>query len=646
MRKTIGILAHVDAGKTTFSEQVLYHAQAIRSLGRVDHKDAFLDAHPLEKQRGITIFSGQACFTLGEDTIYWLDTPGHADFSTDMERAVSIMDYAILVVSCAEGVQSHTETLWRLLESYHVPVFIFLNKIDRAGADPQRVLTQMQKRLSPDILDFRSYQATGCMDEALQEALASQDEVLLDTLFSTGFDALRWHQALSEQISQRRCFPVMAGCALDGRGIPEFLSFIASLSPTHYDSTASLKAQCYRIRHDSQGMRLCFLKLLSGTLHVKDELSLPTGSAKINELRVYHGEKYRSLDTAQAGDIVAIPSLEGIRPGDGIGFSGINKFRTTPMMAADVLWDEKTIPPFRMMQALRLLEDEEPCLAVEEARGHISVHVMGKIQLEVLHQLMQERFGYAITFGPFRVLYQETLKAPAIGWGHYEPLRHYAEVMLRLVPTEPGSGITFRSLCHVDDLSLNWQRLIAAHVAEKKHKGVLTGSPLTDVRVELLAGRSHLKHTEGGDFRQAVYRGIRNALMHGESLLLEPICGFSITAPSEQYGTLSAGLTRMQADLQPPEYDEDTVTLHGEAPFALFAAWQEDFMALTHGRGSLQVWTSRYAPCRDQQTILQSTDYNPCADDTPDSVFCAKGAGFTVPWNLVPQYAHTHWEES
>lgn len=645
MRKTIGILAHVDAGKTTFSEQVLFHAHAIRSLGRVDHQDAFLDAHPLKKQRGITIFSGQACFQLRDDTIYWLDTPGHVDFSPEMERAVSVMDYAILVVSCAEGVQSHTETLWRLLESYHVPVFIFLNKIDRTGADPEAVLAQMRRRLSPDVLDLRTYQPAGIMDEPLLESIAAQDEALLDALFTTGYDEQRWHTALVEQIRQRRCFPIMAGSALNGTGVGEFLARLSHLTCTHYAADAPLTAQCCRVRHDAQGARLCFVKLLSGSLQVKDSLPLPQGTAKVNELRIYRGEKFRMAESAQAGDIVAIPGLESIKPGDRIGMAGSNPFRTQPMMAADVLWDEKLTPAFRMVQALRTLEDEDPSLAVEETAGHVSVHVMGKIQLEVLRQLMQERFGYAISFGPFRVLHKETIAAPAIGWGHYEPLRHYAEVMLRLVPTEPGSGVTFASLCHVDSLALNWQRLIATHVAEKQHKGVLTGAPLTDVRVELLAGRAHLKHTEGGDFRQAVYRGIRNALMHAESVLLEPICRFAITAPGEQYGTLAAGLTRMQAQVDPPEYDSDAVTLRGETAFAAFARWQEDFMALTRGRGALQVWTSRYAPCQDQQTLVDAAAYNPCADDTPDSVFCAHGAGFTVPWDQVPNYAHTHYEE-
>ena len=648
MKKTVGVLAHVDAGKTTFSEQVLYLSHAIRSLGRVDHQDAFLDTHPLERQRGITIFSGQACFPLGKDTVYWLDTPGHVDFSAEMERALSVMDYAIVVVSCAEGVQSHTETVWRLLQGYRIPCFIFLNKTDRPGADPVAVFEQLRRRLSPDMLDLRYFQQAGEMDESLQEAVAAQDEALLERLFSTGYDAETCLCALREQIARRQAFPVMAGAALEGRGVAEFLRAFSLLTETDYDSrtTQPLTARCYQVRHDAQGQRLCFVKLLSGSLRVKDALPLPGGAAKVNELRIYHGAKYRSVEQACAGDLVALSGLEGLHPGDMLGCEGHTSLCTTPMMAADVLWDEKAVPAFRMLQALRMLEDEDPSLGVEESTGRLSVHVMGRIQLEVLRQLLRERFGYEASFGPCRVLYQETIAAPAIGIGHYEPLRHYAEVWLRISPAPAGSGVAFRSLCHVDTLALNWQRLIETHVFEKRHRGVLTGAPLTDVTVELLTGRAHLKHTEGGDLRQAVYRAIRNALMNAQSVLLEPICGFEITAPSEQYGALAGALSRMQADAEPPEYEAELVRIKGEAPYAVFAPWQEDFMALTRGRGSLQVWASRYAPCRDAAAVIGQAHYNPLADDTPDSVFCSHGAGYTVPWQEVPAHAHLSWEES
>ncbi|MBQ8202480.1 MAG: TetM/TetW/TetO/TetS family tetracycline resistance ribosomal protection protein [Clostridia bacterium] len=648
MRKTIGILAHVDAGKTTFSERVLYLTQAIRHLGRVDHQDAFLDSHNLEKQRGITIFSGLASFQLDGDTYYWLDTPGHVDFSTEMERAISVMDYAVLIVSCAEGVQSHTETVWQLLKEYHVPVMIFLNKLDRTGADPDRVIQQMKNRLSVDIFDLRHFQTEGRFSDAEAEAIAERDEQLLDQLFDGGFDDTLWTNSLRQQMKARLCFPVMAGVALEGKGVSEFLRVMSLLTYTDHHHSSPLTARCYQVRHDPQGQRLCFLKLLSGTLQVKDELPVSTvdsAAQKINELRLYHGEKYRPCDTAYAGDIVAVPGLEGICPGDIIGTAERALFHTEPMMAADVLWDAKAIPAFRMMQALRILEDEEPTLTVTDTAGHIAVHVMGRIQLEVLRQLLQERFGFIVDFGPTHVLYRETIAAPAIGVGHYEPLRHYAECHLRLVPSAPGNGVTFRSLCHVDTLSLNWQRLIAGHVSEKQHKGVLTGAPLTDVEVQLLTGRAHLKHTEGGDFRQATYRAIRNALMYADSILLEPVAGFVLRAPSDLYGSLAGALSRLQADVDVPEYDEDSVILRGECPYAVFSPWQEDFLSLTHGRGSLRVWMSRYAPCRDQQSIVEQSGYNPLADDTPDSVFCSHGAGFTVPWNEVRSHMHMSHED-
>lgn len=642
MRKTIGILAHVDAGKTTFSERVLYLTQAIRKIGRVDHQDAFLDSHALEKQRGITIFSGLANFEMNGDTYYWLDTPGHVDFSTEMERAVSVMDYAVLVISCAEGVQSHTETVWQLLKEYQVPVFIFLNKLDRVGADPERIITQMHSRLSTDILDLREFQYQSRFSDTEIEAIAERDEALLERLFTDGPDDKLWLSSLRRQVKDRLCFPLMAGVALEGKGVAEFLQVLSKLSYVEYDDQKDLQARCYQVRHDPQGQRLCFLKLLSGTLRVKEEL--PDGQ-KINELRIYHGEKYHPTDIAYAGDIVAIPGVEGIRPGDELNTDRKSVFHTEPMMAADVLWDEKTIPSFRMMQALRILEDEEPTLTVTDQQGHISVHVMGRIQLEVLKEQIASRFGYAVDFGPPHVLYKETIAAPAIGVGHYEPLRHYAECHLRIAPTEPGSGVSFRSCCHVDTLALNWQRLIAGHVSEKQHKGVLTGAALTDVRIELLTGRAHLKHTEGGDFRQATYRAIRNALMHADSVLLEPIAGFALRAPADMYGSLAGALNRMQAEVDLPEYEDDSVILRGEAPYSIFSPWQEDFLSLTHGRGALRVWMSRYAPVRDQAAIVEAAGYNPLADDTPDSVFCSHGAGFTVPWDQVKNYMHMSHEE-
>ncbi len=647
-KKTIGILAHVDAGKTTFSEQVLYGENAIRKLGRVDHGDAFLDAHPLEKQRGITIFSDQASFERDGDTCYWVDTPGHVDFSAEMERAVSIMDYAVVVVSAAEGVQSHTESIWALLTAYRVPAFLFVNKMDRVGADLHRVMREIRGRLSPDAVSLDCLKA-GSLDEAAVEAVAERDEALLDAYYAGEYDEARWQEALAAQIQSRSLFPVFSGSALKGEGVGEFLDALCRLTRVAYDAAAPFRARVYKIRHEAQGERICFFKVLSGSVHSREEILLPGGgSAKLSELRIYHGPKYRQVAEAGAGDLVAAVGLAGVMPGDTLGHGATprTRFESEPMMAVSVLWD-RAILADRMLSALRQLEDEEPTLSVEyaQATGSIDLRVMGPIQLEVIRQLMQDRFGLTVDFGPMRVLYMETIAAPALGIGHYEPLRHYAEVHLRLMPGERGSGIRFVSRCHVDDLTLNWQRLIETHVFEKKHRGVLTGAPLTDVRVELLSGRAHLKHTEGGDFRESTYRAIRNALMYAQSLLLEPICRFELRAPEDCYGRVVGDLTRMHAQLDAPVSEEGSFRLSGEAAFSDFAAYHASFLASTHGRGLLTYRLDHYAPCHNAEEVIGQARYNPLAEDTPDSVFCSHGAGYVVPWDQVRGHAHLPWEE-
>lgn len=652
MKITIGVLAHVDAGKTTFSERVLSLSGSIRTMGRVDHGDAFLDAHPIERERGITIFSDQALIERDGDEIFWVDTPGHADFSPEMERAVSVMDAAVVVVSCAEGVQSHTETVFRLLRENRVPTLIFLNKIDREGADAEKALAQMKRLLSADVIDARGF-AGARMSETLIEEVAARDESLMDRLFEKGYDEALWLAALSRQVMACVAFPVMAGSALRGDGVEEFMRALRALVRTEWEKRERepFRALVYKIRHDAQGGRLCFFKVLSGSAAVRGEIETPQGPAKLSALSLWHGPRARSVERAAAGELCACAGLAGVMPGDTLGAGA--KRRTAewtcePMLAADAVWDA-AISKSRVLAAFRMLEEEESSLQVEarEGDGGIAIRVMGEIQLEVLREVLKSRFGLDVSFGPARVLYRETVKAPCMGIGHYEPLRHYAEVWLRLVPTGPGSGVTFRSLCHVDTLALNWQRLIETHVLEKQHKGVLTGAPLTDARVELLTGRAHIKHTEGGDFRQSVYRAIRNALMYGESRLLEPICRFSMRAPEECYGRLAGDLSRMRAQIEPPEYDGDRVTLRGEAPFAALSGYQTEFLAATHGKGALTVRLSRYAPCRDEDAarIVAEANYNPLADDTPDSVFCQKGAGFRVAWDHVREWAHCEMPE-
>ena len=644
MRTTVGILAHVDAGKTTFSEQLLLALGALRSAGRVDHGDTLLDYHPLERERGITVFSDQAVISSGGDVLYWVDTPGHPDFVSEAERAMLAMDYAVLIVSCAEGVQSHTLTLWELLKKRNIPVFLFLNKTDLTAADPDRTLAELRSRLDPAMLDLRHFQPEA-PDEALQEEIASRDDALLEAWLSGEADAGAWLPALRREIRQRQAFPVFAGSALKNEGIREFAHLLLTLTETDYEAgqTKPLQAVCYRVLHED-GQRLCCLKLLSGSLAPKQEL--PGTGEKVNAIYALHGAKRLPLSAAAAGDLIALPGFAALRPGDRIGGER-DEPRATPMLESDVLFDEKAVPAFRVLEKLRILEDEDPTLSVQARGSRLFLRAAGKLQLEVIRRLAQDRFGLALSFGPARVLYKETVAAPVIGIGHYEPLRHYAEVHLRLLPGAPGSGIHFESLASVNDLTLNWQRLIETHIFEREHKGVLTGAPLTDVTVQLLCGRAHLKHTEGGDFRQAVGRAVRNALMQAQSVLLEPVCRFEIRIPEDQQGRVTASLSRLQAVLDPPEILSGSIRLSGEIPLARFIPWQEDFPALTRGLGSLSLTLSRYAPCdpAEQERVVAEAAYDPLADDTPDSVFCAHGAGYTVAWYKVREFAHLSAED-
>lgn len=641
---TIGILAHVDAGKTTLSEQLLRRAGVIRVSGRVDHGDAFLDAHPLEKQRGITIFSDQATFERDGRRYFWVDTPGHADFAAEMERAASALDYAVVVVSGAEGVQSHTETIWAMLGRWKLPAFLFINKTDRAGYDPQASLAELRRLLSADCVDMDGFTG-GAMSEALIEAVAERDEALLERWMSGDYDEAAWLDALKAQISSRAIFPVYRGSALNDQGVGALLDALCLLTDGIAPNDQPFDAMVYKVRRDPQGNRLAFFRVLAGSAGIRDEVALPSGErAKINELRLYSGAKYVQASRAETGMLCAAAGLQGVRPGDHIGVSAgrRNRFAAESMLAASV-FAPKEVPAPRLLAALKELEEEDPALNVNAPGGDhpLEISVMGPIQLEVLKQLAADRFGIDLEFGRLRVMYMETIENSAVGIGHYEPLRHYAEVQLRLSPGTRGSGITFESKCHVDELALNWQRLIETHVFEKRHKGVLTGAPLTDVKIELLHGKSHLKHTEGGDFRQSTYRAIRNGLMYARSVLLEPICRFDLRVPGEDYGRVMGDLTRMQARLDPPTPEGEGFLLTGEAAFRLLSDYIADFMAATHGRGGMRYRLDHYAPCRDAGEIIAAAHYNPLADDTPDSVFCAHGAGFNVPWDQVRDYAHT-----
>lgn len=663
--KTLGILAHVDAGKTTLSEQILYQSGAIRSCGRVDHQDAFLDIHSIEKEHGITVFSDQAVFTLQGRCWFLVDTPGHVDFSGEMERSLKILDYSVLVISCVEGIQSHTETIWKLLEQNHVPVLLFLNKIDRPGANPEAVLAQICKHFTPYLLDCSQLNRGVCTD-TLAETLAEMDDALLEHYLEQGYDPQLWLNFIRRAVTQRRLFPFFTGSALSGEGISAFLDTLALIA---WDESAEdscqlpFLGQVYKVRHDSQKNRLVFLKVHQGRLLPKESICYcreDTGlfvEEKVDSLRLYNGSRSQPVAQAAAGDLTAVTGLSGIHPGEWLGeriyfqehWEEVHALQkesaacTTPLLSAKLLFPA-AIAAKTMLGYLRELEDEDPLLSVhwEETLREIHLHCMGVVQMEILQKLIQERFGVAVEFGDCEILYQETIGKPVMGYGHFEPLRHYAEVHLRLEPAPRGSGIVFSSECPLDQLDGNYQNAVRTHVLERQHRGILTGFPLTDLRVVLVNGRAHLKHTEGGDFREATYRAIRQGLEKADNLLLEPFCRYTIRAESAHVGRILTDLQRMKGSFQPPEASGDQVTITGRIPAATFVNYQQQLLAFTKGRANLSYSFDGYDLCHNSQDVIERIGYDKSRDveNTSDSVFCAKGAGFTVKWDEAEKYMH------
>ena len=629
-RTVIGILAHVDAGKTTLSEALLYASGAIRSLGRVDHGDAHLDTFALERQRGITIFSKQALLRLPDWQATLLDTPGHVDFSPEAERTLDVLDCAVLVISAPDGVQSHTRTLWRLLRQRSIPTFLFVNKTDLPYAGRESLLAELREKLGDGIYD---------LERPDQEAMSLMDEQLLEEYLADG--ALK-PESIRRGIRLSKLFPCRFGAALRLEGTADFLQDIRTLAPL---SPAGEKfgARVFKISREDNA-RLTFLKVTGGILRVRDVIPVPGGTEKVQQLRVYSGAKFEQLDAAVPGDVVAVLGLSSPKPGDGLGAEeGAAAMQLEPLMTCQVLLPRGCDPHKALLQ-LRQLEEEEPQLRVtwEERTQQLCVQVMGQVQLEVLHQLLLDRFGLDASFGPPRVLYRETIADTVEGVGHYEPLRHYAEVHLLLSPGERGSGITVRSACSEDDLDRNWQRLILTHVLEKRHLGVLTGAPLTDVVITLVSGKAHLKHTEGGDFRQATYRAIRQGLMQAKSVLLEPQCRFRIELPGASLGRAVSDLTRLSAEMEPPRRTGETAVLTGTAPAAALRDYPAELTAYTHGLGSMSLASAGYAPSTEQEKIVAESGYDPCADpdNSPHSVFCYRGAGTVVPWDQVFSRMH------
>lgn len=658
-RIVTGILAHVDAGKTTLSEALLYTTGNVRKLGRVDHGDAFLDTNTMERQRGITIFTEPAIIATPNLTLTLLDTPGHVDFSAEMERTLAVLDYAILVISGADGIQGHTETLWRLLKRYNVPTFIFINKMDAPAADKTKLLNQLKKRFSDGCIDFTGAHDDNAVLADVMEDIAMQSETAMELYLESGTIQ---DETIREMIADRVLFPCFFGSALKMDGIDEFVAgFERYVREPEYDS--EFGARIYKVSHDAQGNRLTWLKVTGGEFKAKTMLSgtarvgADLGESKIDDdgmwhekadqVRVYSGAKFTTVDSVVAGTVCAVTGLTRTFPGAGLGKEpdGVNPV-LQPVLTYTLLPGECDI--HACLVALRELEDEDPLLHVvwQPHLEEVHLQLMGAVQLEVIQQMMHDRFGLDVSFGPGGILYKETIAHPVEGVGHFEPLRHYAETHVLLEPLPAGIGMRFASVCSEDVLDRNWQRLILQHCREREHLGVLTGSPITDMKITLLVGRAHLKHTEGGDFRQATYRAIRQGLMEakerGDCRVLEPWYGFRLEVPQDMVGHAMADIQRMSGSFDTPSGDGEYMVLEGEAPVAQMRDYAMDVNAYTHGRGHLSCVFAGYRPCHNADEVIEQSAYEPESDleNTPDSVFCAHGAGYPVKWYKVPEFMH------
>lgn len=654
----IGILAHVDAGKTTLSEELLYLCGEIRKIGCVDHGDAFLDTYELEKERGITIFSKQALLKTENMEVTLLDTPGHVDFSAEMERTLQVLDYAILVINGMDGVQSHTMTLWRLLERYQIPTFLFVNKMDQQGTDHDALLNDLKQHLHENCVDFGRTQDTDYgMYELTPEQLeniAVCEEDILETYLETGIIEDR---DIARLIIQRKIFPCYFGSALKEKGVKDFWNGVQKYTAEPKRPT-EFGAKVFKIARDEQGNRLTYMKITGGSLKVKTLLSsnsngqsLPGRKAeeaaweeKADQIRLYSGAKYELTSEAEAGTVCAVTGLTRTYPGEGLGIEQESELPILePVLNYQIILPDDC-DPHQMLQKLRQLEEEEPQLHIlwDSQFSEIHAQLMGEVQIEILKKLIWDRFHVAVEFGAGSIVYKETVAEPVEGVGHFEPLRHYAEVHLLIEPGEPGSGCQFFTACSEDVLARNWQRLILTHLEEKEHIGVLTGSPLTDVQITILTGRAHAKHTEGGDFRQATYRAVRQGLRKARNILLEPYYEFRLEVPAEMIGRAMADVQKMQGTFDAPEVEGETAILKGTAAVAQMRDYQKEVVSYTHGTGKLFCSLKGYAPCKNQDEVVQNIGYDPEADleNPTGSVFCAHGAGFVVPWDQVEDYMH------
>ncbi|EPD50231.1 small GTP-binding protein domain protein [Paenisporosarcina sp. HGH0030] len=648
MNKTIGVFAHVDAGKTTFSEQILYHTKSIKHRGRVDHKDAFLDSHEIERQRGITVFADQATFTYKDSTYYLIDNPGHVDFSPEMERSVQVMDYAIVILSAVEGIEGHTATIWQLLRKHHVPTFFFINKTDRTGADVKNVVKEIQEDFSADVIDITQSFHEGEMTESLIESIAERNENLLEHYMEDGYEKDLWINTMKDLIKDNKVFPCASGSALQDIGIVEFLDKFHQLTETQYTSDEAFSGRVYKVRHDEKGTRITFIKSLSGTLSVRDEITYsPIEQAlteKITQIRVYNGNKFKTVEHVKAGELFAVSGLTNAVTGDGLGtLYGKADYEMVPTLKSKVV----IVPSVHIKDALKcfqLLDVEDPSLNVmwEERLQEIHIHVMGAIQLEILKQLVAERFHFEVEFEEPQILYKETINSTTIGYGHFEPLKHYAEVHLKMEPARRNSGITFDNVCHANHLSVGNQNLVKHHLLEKAHNGLLTGSPLTDIKVTLLTGRADNMHTSGGDFREATYRALRQGVEKASNLLLEPFYDFRIKVDVDQMGKVLSDIQMAHGSFDSPKTEGHKVILTGKVPVATFMNYAAELASFTQGKGVLNLMFGGYEQCHNEDEVIQRIAYNKDADPeySSSSIFCAKGKGYTVPWERAEELMH------
>ncbi|WP_317344098.1 translation factor GTPase family protein [Faecalimonas umbilicata] len=635
----IGLLAHVDAGKTTLSESMLYLSGRIRQQGRVDHGNAYLDTYELERARGITIFSKQAELVFGELEVTLLDTPGHVDFSAEMERTLRVLDYAILVINGADGVQGHTETLWKLLKQYRIPVFLFINKMDQNGTDAEKLLEELRVKLSGSCIRFGEAEDS----EEFLENVAMAEEQVLETYLEHGTIE---RGEISRLIRERKVFPCYFGSALKNIGVKEFLAGLECYAKER-SYPEEFGAKVYKIARDPQGNRLTYLKVTGGVLKVRDLIRYQDVEEKVSQIRIYSGEKYDAVQEVRAGRVCAVTGLTKTYPGEGLGAEPPSEGPVlTPVLNYQLILPEGC-DTHGMLLKLRQLEEEDPELHIvwNEELGEIHAQLMGEVQTEILQSMIRERFQTEVTFGPGNIVYKETIKRPAEGVGHFEPLRHYAEVHLLLEPGESGSGLVFAADCSEDVLDRNWQRLILTHLAEKEHRGVLTGSSITDMKITLVAGRAHLKHTEGGDFRQATYRAVRQGLKSTESVLLEPYYEFRMEIPAEFVGRALTDIQRMAGEFQTPDTEGDFAVITGSAPVSEMRDYQLEVTSYTKGRGRLFCTLKGYAPCHNAEEVIEQIGYDSEGDlDNPTgSVFCAHGAGFHVSWDQVPDHMHLEY---